>query len=55
MRRFIAEQLCDEAGERANLNYWAFWTGDFDERQAHDAFIASTPLGAWHGDRLMHQ
>jgi hypothetical protein len=53
MRRFIADQLCDEAGERANLNYWAFWTGDFDEQQTCDAFIGSTPLSAWHGDRLM--
>ena len=25
MRRFISDQLCDEAGERANLNLWAFW------------------------------
>jgi hypothetical protein len=39
--------------ERANLNYWAFWTGDFDEQQTCDAFISSTPLSAWHGDRLM--
>jgi hypothetical protein len=53
MRRFIADQLCDEAGERATLNYWAFWTGDFDEQQTCDAFIGSTPLSAWHGDRLM--
>jgi transcriptional regulator with XRE-family HTH domain len=53
MRRFIADQLCDEAGERANLNYWAFWTGDFGEQQTRDAFIGSTPTSAWHGDRLM--
>jgi transcriptional regulator with XRE-family HTH domain len=53
MRRFIADQLSDETGERANLNYWAFWTGDFDKQQACDAFIGSTPLSAWHGDRLM--
>jgi hypothetical protein len=53
MRRFIADQLSDEAGECANLNYWAFWTGDFDEQQTCDAFIGSTPLSAWHGDRLM--
>jgi hypothetical protein len=53
MRRFIADQLRDEAGERANLNYWAFWTGDFDEQQTCDDFIGSTPLSAWHGDRMM--
>ena len=53
MRLFIADQLCDEAGERANLNYWAFWTGDFDEQQTCDGFIGSTPLSAWHGDRMM--
>jgi hypothetical protein len=53
MRQFIADQLCDDAGERANLNYWAFWTGDYDEQQTSDAFIGSTPLSAWRGDRLM--
>ncbi len=53
MRRFIADQLCDEAGERANLNYWAFWVGDFAEQQTGDAFIGTTPLSAWHGNRLM--
>jgi transcriptional regulator with XRE-family HTH domain len=53
MRRFIAEQLADEAGERANLNYWAFWTGDLSEQQIEDGFIVSTPLTAWHGHRLL--
>ena len=53
MRRFIADQLCDEAGERANLNYWAFWVGDFAEQQTGDAFIGTTPLTAWHGNRLI--
>jgi len=53
MRRFIADQLCDEAGECANLNYWAFWVGDFAEQQTGDAFIGTTPLTAWHGNRLM--
>src|SRR6266516_4040798 len=53
MRRFIADQLCDEAGERANLNYWAFWAGDFAEQQTSDTFIGSTPLSAWHGYRLV--
>ncbi|HET7246305.1 MAG TPA: hypothetical protein VFJ07_15845 [Streptosporangiaceae bacterium] len=37
----------------ANLNYWAFWVGDFTEQQTGDAFIGTTPLGAWHGNRLM--
>jgi hypothetical protein len=53
MRRFIADQLYDEAGERANMNYWAFWAGDFAEQQTSDAFIDSTPPSAWHGNRLM--
>lgn len=53
MRRFIANQLGDEAGERANLNYWAFWVGDLTGQQSADAFIGSTPLSAWHGHRLM--
>lgn len=53
MRRFIAGQLCDEAGEAANLNYWAFWTGELDGQQDGDAFIGATSLNAWHGRRLI--
>ena len=53
MRRFITDQLCDETGECANLNYWAFWVGDFAEQQTGDAFMGTTPLSAWHGNRLL--
>ena len=36
MRRFIHDQLGDDTGETANMNYWAFWTGALDEHQASD-------------------
>jgi transcriptional regulator with XRE-family HTH domain len=52
MRRFITGQLGDDTGEMANLNYWAFWTGELGEQQASDSFIASTSPGSWHGGRL---
>ena len=52
MRRFIHDQVGDDTGESANLNYWAFWTGELDEHQASDAFISSTALSSWHGGRL---
>ncbi len=52
MRRFIADQLGDDTGEAANLNYWAFWTGELGEEQASDAFIGTLPLHTWHGGRL---
>jgi hypothetical protein len=52
MQRFITKQLGDDTGETANLNYWAFWTGELNEQQPSDAFIASTSLSSWHGGRL---
>jgi len=52
MHAFVAEQL-DDAGERANLNYWAFWTGDLGQQHTGDAFMGTTDLSTWHGDRLL--
>jgi transcriptional regulator with XRE-family HTH domain len=52
MRQFITDRLSDETGEAANLNYWAFWTGELGEQQATDAFIGTMPVDAWHGRRL---
>jgi hypothetical protein len=43
MRRFIHDQLGDRAADTANLNYWAFWTGEPDQQQATDEFIGATP------------
>ena len=53
MRRFLHDQLTDETAETANLNYWAFWTGELDEQQASDEFIGSTSLHSWHGGQLI--
>lgn len=53
MRRFICDQLAGQAADTANLNYWAFWTGELDQQQATDEFIGSTPVSSWHGDRLV--
>jgi hypothetical protein len=52
MRRFIHDQLGDQAADMANLNYWAFWTGELDQQQATDEFICSTSNSSWHGGRL---
>jgi hypothetical protein len=51
-RRFIHDQLGDEAAEIANLNYWAFWAGEISDLQTSDSFISTTPLASWHGGRV---
>jgi len=53
MRRFLHDQLSDGKEEIANLNYWAFWTGELDDQQATDEFIGATTLDGWHGGQLV--
>ena len=53
MRRFIHDQLGGDSGETANLNYWAFWTGELDDdQQPSDGFIGSASPSSWHGRRI---
>ncbi|MFE5296462.1 helix-turn-helix domain-containing protein [Streptomyces sp. NPDC056632] len=42
----------DDAGEAANLAYWAYWIGETISPQLSDDFITSTPSASWAGPKL---
>lgn len=45
---FIERSMVDDdAGEAANLNYWAYWLGALTEPQANDSFMRDGDLSGW--------
>lgn len=54
MSHFIDSALLDDdAGEAANLAYWAYWVGETSTPQSSDDFIADGSLGVRPGDKLL--
>ncbi|MFI1282317.1 hypothetical protein ACH4U5_16455 [Streptomyces sp. NPDC020858] len=54
MQHFISTDLDDdEAGEAANLSYWAYWIGESAHPELSDDFIAAPRTVTWHGHRLL--
>jgi hypothetical protein len=49
---FAEYGLADDAGQTANLNYWAYWVGETSSVERDDSFMPAR-LRAWHGDRML--
>lgn len=47
LHAFIREGMSDDAGELANLNYWAYWLGLDPLPRANDAFMTDQAGTSW--------
>ncbi|MEV3871520.1 helix-turn-helix transcriptional regulator [Streptomyces sp. NPDC049906] len=53
LQRFVERELADDAGEQANLNYWAYWFGLDRLPRGDDSFMGSCM--AWDGGALLRR
>lgn len=53
LRHFITTHLADDRQEAANLNYWAYWIGEYATPATGDHFMATTDLTGWRGNALL--
>jgi transcriptional regulator with XRE-family HTH domain len=51
LRAFVRLALTDERQEAANLNYWAYWTGEIYAAQVDDEFMVTMDPRNWSGAR----
>lgn len=52
LRRFIDQGLSHDQGIAANLNYWAYWVGEYSTVWVADADMSGKD-GDWSGERLL--
>ena len=52
LTRFVQLGRTDDSWETANLNYWAYWTGESRRIERNDTFMGAR-LGRWRGLTLL--
>jgi Helix-turn-helix len=48
----FVEGMSTQRAETANLNYWAYWTGDLADEETDDSFMFNDNVHSWAGLRL---
>jgi hypothetical protein len=49
----FVNRMTDDRAEVANLNYWAYWAGELNDKQVSDRFMMDADARSWTGSRLL--